>query len=291
VPLGAIGMYPVASTTLNLVEPGAAAGVPGRSLPTQVWFPTGRHARGRAFPLVVFSQGYDLAASAYGGLIGDWSSAGYVVAAPTYPHTDPSDAADLDEYDIVNHPADLRFVITSVLGVAGQPGSVLTGLVDPSAVGVIGHSDGGDVSLAVAANTCCRDPRVKAAVILSGAELASFGGSYFAAAGVPLLAVQGDADTVNPPACSVQFYDAASAPKYYLDLLGAAHEPPYTEPGTAAQSVVATVTIDFLDAHLSGVRRAIPPMLAAGNVAGVSEIMNAAPAPPAPGGCTGAPGN
>jgi predicted dienelactone hydrolase len=238
----------------------------------------------------VFSQGYDLAVSAYAGLIDQWVSAGYVVAAPTYPHTDPSDAADLDEYDIVNHPGDLRFVLTSVLALAAQRGSVLSGLVDPNAVAAVGHSDGGDVSLAVAANSCCRDPRVSAVVVLSGAELASLGGTYFSSTPVPLLAVQGDADTVNPPACSVQFFDAAKAPRYYLDLLGAGHEPPYTQPGTPDENAVAIVTTDFLDAQLYGQRPALSAMLGAGAVPGVAEIVSDAAAPAAPGTCPGAPG-
>ncbi len=87
-----------------------------------------------------------------------------------------------NEADIVNHPVDLRFVIRSLLGQLGPP---LKGLIDRSEVAVIGQSDGGDVSLAVAANSCCRDSAVKAAVILSGAELARFGGSYFSTARRP----------------------------------------------------------------------------------------------------------
>jgi len=238
----------------------------------------------------VFSQGYNLAVSAYAGLIDQWVSAGYVVAAPTYPHTDPGDAADLDEYDIVNHLGDLRYVLTAVLDLSSQRGSVLSGLVDPHAVAAIGHSDGGDVSLAVAANSCCRDPRVSAVVVLSGAELASLGGTYFSSSSVPLLAVQGDADTVNPPACSAQLYDAAKAPKYYLDLLGAGHEPPYTQAGAPDEILVATVTTDFLDAQLYGQRPALSAMLSAGAVPGAAEIVSDASAPAAPGACPGAPG-
>jgi len=212
------------------------------------------------------------------------------VAAPTYPHTDPSDAADLDEYDIVNHPADFRYVLTSVLDLSSQRGSVLSGLIDPNAVAAIGHSDGGDVSLAVAANSCCRDPRVTAVVVLSGAELASLGGTYFSASSVPLLVVQGDADTVNPPGCSVQLYDAAKAPKYYLDLLGAGHEPPYIETGTPVANVVATVTTDFLDAQLYGQHPALEAMTSAGALPGVAEIVTGAAAPTVSGPCPGAPG-
>ena len=47
-------------------------------------------------------------------------------------------------------------------------------------MGIAGQSDGGDVSLATADNTCCYDPAIKAVAVFSGAELSSFGGTYFA---------------------------------------------------------------------------------------------------------------
>lgn len=296
-PVTSDGTFSVATTSLSLVEPGSAPGAPSRSLPTSVWFPAIETNKGPypdlvhgPYPLIVFSQGYDLAVDAYQALLEDWASAGFVVAAPTYPHTDPSDPVALNENDIVNHPTDLRFVINALVDSARQPGTVLSGLVNPAKIGVVGHSDGGDVSLAVAENSCCQDPQVKAAAILSGAELSSFGGSYVTTSPVPLVVVQGTADTINPPACSVQIYDDASAPKYYLDLLGAAHGPPYIDPGTD-QEVVAQVVTDFFDAELAGQPVASAAMMNAGDRAGVSEISDASLSQPAQGSCPGAPGS
>ena len=293
----AVGTFPIGTTNLDITEATSPASSVSRTLPTAVWYPANQAGNGSApdvargpYPLVVFSQGYDLSVSAYAGLLEDWASAGFVVAAPTYPDTDPSDPAALDENDIVNHPADLRFVITTLLGDARGPGSVLSGLVNAGEIGLVGHSDGGDVSLAVAANPCCRDARVKAAAILSGAELTTFGGRYFAGNSVPLLVVQGSADTINVPACSAQIYDAAGPPKYYLDLVAAMHEPPYTEPGTTDQQVVAQITTEFFDAELAGQGTAIGAMLADGNVAGATQITDGASAPPSSGTCPGAPG-
>ncbi|HVC69235.1 MAG TPA: hypothetical protein VNC61_03110 [Acidimicrobiales bacterium] len=262
-----------------------------------MWYPANGGRKGLVpgvahgpFPLLVFSQGYNISVSSYAGLLTDWASAGFVVAAPTYPHTDPSDPAALDENDIVNHPADLRAVITAVLGNAEGPGSVLSGLIKASEIGLVGHSDGGDVSLAVADNSCCRDVRVKAVAILSGAELVTFGGRYFGRVSVPLLAVQGSADPINVPACSVQFYDAANPPKYYLDLLRASHEPPYTEAGTTDQRIVARVTTDFFDAELAGQTAGTGAIMIGGDVAGTAQITAGVSAPPSSGTCPGAPG-
>lgn len=293
-PFTAIGTYDVGTTSVDISEP---TGNSSRALPTAVWYPAKGSGAGSApataqgpYPLLVFSQGYDLSVSAYAGLLEAWASAGFVVAAPTYPHTDPSDPAGLDDSDIVNHPADLRLVIETVLATARASGSVLSGLINSNEVGLVGHSDGGDVSLAVADNSCCQAPMVKAVVSLSGAELTSFGGHYFGDGSVPLLVVQGSADIINVPACSVQIYDAAPSPKYYLDLLGAPHESPYVESGTVVEEVVATVTTEFFDAELAGQTKAIGAMVAGGNMTGVTTMTVGGSAPPAAGSCPGAPG-
>ncbi|HEY2440763.1 MAG TPA: hypothetical protein VGI07_11050 [Solirubrobacteraceae bacterium] len=262
-------MYSVGSEALTLSEPATpstatghtASGTPIRPLPIVVRYPAtgtpGPSAQPGArpdsaagpFPLVVFSQGFDVSAESYSWLLDTWARAGYVVADPTYPLTDPSTPGGVSEADIVNHPGDLRYV-TSALLAAGRDGhSALHGLVDPGRVAIIGHSDGGDVSLAAAANSCCRIPAVKAAVILSGAELSAFGGSYYSAGSVPLLVVQGSADTINVPGCSAQLYDGAPPPKYYLDIAGAEHQPPYLDPG-ATRSGIARSVIAFLDAYM-----------------------------------------
>ena len=120
------GPYAVGTQTLDLSEP-----VPGgasRSLPTVVRYP----ARGTAgstvpgavpdrtdgpYPLLVFSQGYQVAAESYAALLTHWAESGYVVVDPTYPLTDPS--GPTNESDIANHPTDLRFVISSVLQAGG----------------------------------------------------------------------------------------------------------------------------------------------------------------------------
>ena len=286
----ATGPFPVARTTRTLVEPASASAGP-RSLVTVIRYPVtaGRGSPpARGFPLVVFSQGFDLPAEAYAGLLHAWASAGYVVAAPTYPETDPDVPGGPDEADIVNHPADLRFVIGALIGASRNPGDRLHGRIDPGRVAVVGQSDGGNVSLAVAADSCCRDASVRAAVILSGAELGSFGGSYFTSGSVPLLVVQGTADTVNPPGCSALSYDAAPRPKYFLELLGAQHLPPYVDPGPARRGVIRVVTA-FLDAYLSPRRAPLRRLVSAGALPGGLRLSSGASAPIPQSGCPGAP--
>jgi predicted dienelactone hydrolase len=257
--------YRVGITSLALLEPAAtphtASSAPARSLPTRVRYPAlgtpavapapgAQPDRGHGpFPLVVFSQGFNYPAEGYAALMNAWARAGYVVADPSYPLTDPTEPDRVNEDDILHHPADLRFVISQLLNADHASSGPLHNLIDPNEIGVVGQSDGGDVSLAVAANTCCRDPRVRAAAILSGAELPAFGGRYFGAGAPPLLVIQGDQDTINAPGCSASLYDGAPAPKYYVDLLGAPHLSPYVDPGPW-QSRVEQAVGAFLDLYL-----------------------------------------
>lgn len=300
--------FRVGSVSLSLSEPTSAAiattrtptGTSVRVLPTVVRYPATGRPNGRVnpgapparaagpFPLLVFSQGYDMPAAAYSWLMNVWTSAGYVVAAPTYPRTDPTSPGGPDEADIVNHPADLRAVIASLRKSRVPGAQALTGLIEPSKVAVIGQSDGGDVSLAVAAGSCCRDTAVRAAVILSGAELEAFGGAYYSAGSVPLLVVQGSADTINPPGCSIELYDQAPRPKYYLELIGAEHLPPYTVPGKD-RSLVATAVLDFLGRYLRGRASGIQKLARVGHAPPVASLITGASGPGTETYCPGAP--
>jgi len=292
--------FAVGTETLSFTEPVAGGGAP-RVIPATVRYPTtgaaGADGRPNAtplrsagpLPLVVFSQGFDIEAEAYAALLDFWAAAGYVVVDPTYPATAPSAPGGVDENDIVNHPADLRFVITSMLQASNTPGTTLTGLLDPSEIAVIGHSDGGDVSLATAANTCCLDARVKAAIILSGAELTSFGGTYFATPALPMLVVQGTADVVNPPACSIQLYNQAPQPKYFLSLEGQNHESPYLMAGAPLETV-KEVTTGFLNGYLRHSASSLAALESQGSVPGLATISSAPAVGPEGGSCPGAPG-
>lgn len=290
-PATTIGSYAIGTVSMTVPGPSTEQ----TTIPVTIWFPAEHgpsglvpDSAGGPYPMIAFSQGYEVTVSQYAGLLSAWASAGFVVAAPTYPHTAPTDPGDLDEGDIVNHPADLRTVISSLLADSSHPGSLLSGLIDGRAIGLAGHSDGGDVSLATADNTCCRYPGVKAVAVLSGAELTSFGGEYFASPSPPILVVQGDDDTVNAPACSAQIYDDAPAPKYYLDLLGAGHYTPYVTAG-AYEAVVAKVTTGFFAAELYGKPTALSSVSATADVPNVANLIVGGTAPPATGTCPGAP--
>jgi predicted dienelactone hydrolase len=280
---------------MTITEPASGA-TAARSLVTTVRYPTagapgGSNVvgatplrRGGPYPLVVFSQGFGVSPETYARLLDSWAGAGYVVADPAYPFTSPNSAGGLVRNDIVHHPADLSFVITFLLN-----DRALSGLIDSNKIAVIGHSDGGDVSLAAVANTCCRDARVKAAIVLSGAELSWFKGSYFTSAAVPILVVQGTNDaSLNPVACSVELYNQAPQPKYYLSMIGQSHVSAYVPPGPAL-GVVTRVTIDFLNGYLRNSASSLVAMKTTGSVPGLASLTSKPSLPAVADSCPDAP--
>jgi dienelactone hydrolase len=245
-----------------------ALGAPGKAdLPgapaARAWGP---------FPLVVFGHGFNVTPSLYARLLHSWAQAGYVVASPVFPLESPTAPGGPNEADLINQPADVRFVISRMLASSRLSSDPLAGLIDPAAIAVSGHSDGGDTALAVAYDPRSRDPRVDAAVVLSGAEIPATGEFAFPTEGPPLLATQGTADAVNAPSLTDAFFEAAGRPKYLLRLLGAEHVPPYSEEQPQL-SIVERVTLAFLDGYLKRRPPALRRLSSLGSVPGTATLV------------------
>ncbi len=224
------------------------------------------------FPLVVFGPGFAVTPALYARLLQSWARAGYVAAAPVFPLENANAVGGPDESDLINQPADMRFVISRMIAIGGAATGPLAGMVDPTRIAVAGQSDGGDTALAVAYDRYYRDPRVSAAVILSGAEIPGVGGFTYPRGSPPLLATQGTQDTVNPPSLTNAFFDAAQRPKYLLSLLGAEHLPPYSDQQPQL-GIVERVTIAFLDGYLKRQSGALGRLVRIGNVPGTASML------------------
>jgi predicted dienelactone hydrolase len=280
-PAGTAGSYQVGQQEMTFTEPAHSGptgqALPPRSLITTIQYPL---AQGSAtqpprgpFPLILFAPGYQQCASAYGDLLQTWASAGYIVAAVTFPQTNCQlSKKTADENDLVNQPQDMSFVLSSLLALSAQPSGLLSGLVNRQEIAAAGQSDGGDTVAALVGNTCCTDTRVRAAAVLSGAEWPAMPGQYFTHSTPPILFTQGNADNVNPPAASVALYRGDMAgPRYYLNLLGASHLSPY-EARTAAEQVVVRVTLAFFNGYVLDQAGAPAAISQAGNVGGTSAL-------------------
>lgn len=223
------------------------------------------------FPLLVFGHGFAVTPAVYAPLLRAWARAGYIVAAPLFPLENANAPGGPNESDLVNQPRDMSFVISRMLAAGAVSHSFLARLINPRAIAVAGQSDGGETALAVAYDRSFVDRRVRAAVILSGAEIPGVGGFDFPAPSPPLLATQGTADVVNPPSRTDAFFDIAPAPKYLLTLLGAPHLGPYTDEQPQL-GIVERVTIAFVDRYLKHGTGAGSRLTAAGDVPGLSVL-------------------
>jgi dienelactone hydrolase len=238
-------------SVLHLVDKSRKIRLPGgrqisRPVATYLWYPPAVDGDG-PWPLVVFGHGFATTPFRYRRLLRAWAAAGYLVAAPVFPLGNADAPGGPDESDIVNQPRDMSFVITRLLAASASPDSPLHGLVDPTRIAVAGQSDGAETSFATAYERPWYDRRVRAAVILSGAELGRHVRLVSHAA--PLLAVQGTADRINPPVYTRDLFHEIGRPKFLLLLRRAGHLGPYTVPG-ARLAAVENVSIAFLDHYL-----------------------------------------
>ena len=241
--------------TLTTIIRYPAQGPPGR-----VDVPNATPARDAGpFPLVIFGHGFAVTPATYFRLLRAWARAGYVVAAPVFPLENAHAPGGPEESDLVNQPRDVSVVISRMLASNAAPHALLHDMIAPGRVAVSGQSDGGETALAVAYDRVYRDPRVRAAIILSGAQIPG-GGALMP--GPPLLAAQGTADAINDPRNTYAFFGAAHCPKYHLRLIGAGHLPPYTDQQPQL-TIVERVSIAFLDRYLKGARDGLDRMRAA----------------------------
>jgi fermentation-respiration switch protein FrsA (DUF1100 family) len=265
----------VATATMHVVDPSRTMVVAGkrvaRNFEVEVWYPVGPAGR---VPLIVFGHGYAVTPTPYAPLLKAWAKAGYVVAAPVFPLENANAPGGPNESDLPNQPADMSLVISSLHSPQSPHASMIAAKTDLHRIAVAGQSDGGDTALAAAYGPQ-HDPRIGAAVILSGAEDPFAPHFAMPADGPPLLAVQGTADTVNPPPLTYSFFQEASPPKYLLKLLGASHLPPYTEHGHDL-TMVEHVTLSFLNRYLKGDEAGLSRYVARRS-AGLGSVLIAAP--------------
>ncbi len=162
-----------------------------RVLTTTVWFPRGVPG---SHPLVLYSHGFTSTRDG-GAYLAEWlASHGYVVAAPDHPLTARGAWLGRAAEDVVNQPADLGFLIDTILGWhdGERP---FDGTIDPGRIGVMGLSLGGLTATLAAFHPRLRDPRIRAAVSLAG-PMRIFEPEFFAAVTTPFLMIAGDADVV-----------------------------------------------------------------------------------------------
>jgi fermentation-respiration switch protein FrsA (DUF1100 family) len=222
--------------------------------------------RGRRFPLLVFAHGFTGTGPAYGLLLRRIASAGYVVAAPTFPLSNGAAPGGPRLIDVLNQPADVSFVIDELLRLDADPASPYGSVLWRRRIAAGGHSLGGVTTLGLL-NSCCRDGRIDAYIPMSGVEV-PFSGTYTRDFRAPMLLVHGDQDTIVPFSASQSAFAVTQGPKFLLDLLDGGHVPfgpPYGD-------VVINTVVHFLDRYLKDAPGSIRAMVRDGNVPGAAQL-------------------
>jgi predicted dienelactone hydrolase len=249
-----------------------------RHIATTIYYPTNLapsqqnpkpKAASGPFPLIVFAHGYAIDAAAYEPLLRDVAAGGFVVAAPDFPGTSTAYEGGAIRSDSLQQPGDISFVITSIVDYSARPG-LFFNVVNPSAVGDSGQSDGGVTAAAAAYNTCCIDPRIKASTILTGGSF-GFDGQWFPPGTPPVMFVHATADEVNPYSASTSMFSQAQSPKYLMTIEGGDHLQVYVDPPWEPH--VAAAMIAFFDLYLKADPAAAQRLDAAANQPGYSLQM------------------
>lgn len=264
------------------VNPQTGGALPGRSLTVEIRYPTleGGTAtetsaatpasRFGPYPVVVFAHGFETMPATYAPLLDAWVKAGFVVVSPVFPDENEvtvqqdggfqSNAVATNlESDEVNEPADIAFVLKQVEALDSKgSGALVSGLLDMAKVALAGQSDGANVVAGLVFDSRFSAQRAelpvapKAVAVLSGEPFQEEGDSYSASpASPPVLFVQSNADTCNPPEQAALLYaDLAGDPfRWFVELLGARHLPPYI--GVPPYSAIVTrVTTTFFELEL-----------------------------------------
>lgn len=207
-------------------------GEPSRTLGTEIWYPAASassvpvrdallDAESGPYPLIVFSHGFMASGKMYAEIAEHLAGHGYLVAAPDYPISSPASGGSFG-LDLANHPADVSFLIDSLLELSGDEESWLSGGIDEESIGLSGHSLGGGITVMTTFGSLA-DPRVKAAAPL--APFACFlDEPYYAAGGAPILYIGGERDIFTRFSSNLlRPYSLSPAPKYLVEIAGGTH--------------------------------------------------------------------
>jgi pimeloyl-ACP methyl ester carboxylesterase len=222
-----VGPFEVRSYDAEFVDvnrPTAANGeYPGddvRRLSGTVWHPS--EAGAGPFPLVVFSHGFSSSKDGGAYLSAHLASLGYVVVSANYPLTHMQAPGGPNAKDVVNQPADVSFLLDTLIAQGQDLGHRLHGMVDSQRIGVTGISLGGMTSTLLAYHPDMGDSRIGAALSIAG-PTAIFNERFFLEPELPFLMLAGDIDALVP-------FDTNAAPvlemvpgSQLVSIAGASH--------------------------------------------------------------------
>lgn len=194
------------------------AGAPSRTLNTTLWYP--QDARGE-LPLVLHSHGLVSSRSDLQYMARHLASHGYVVASADYPLSNGGAPGGPTPADVVNQPADVSFLIDSVLSLVGES-KPFDGVIDLQRIGLTGYSLGGLTATLATFHPSLRDSRVKATVSIAG-PAAIFTDVFYESTDTPFLMIAGTADALVNHQANGMPIPARVSNGELLSILGGTH--------------------------------------------------------------------
>jgi predicted dienelactone hydrolase len=174
---------------------GSYGGAPRRELEGSVLLPDDIAAA--PYPLLVYSHGFSSTREG-GAYLGRYlASLGYVTVAVDYPLTNYSAPGSPNVKDVVNQPADISFILDTLIAQSTQSDHRLYGMIDPHRVGAMGISLGGMTTMLAAFHPTMADSRIKAALSIAG-PTAQFDPVFFRFRQLPFLMLATDTDALVP---------------------------------------------------------------------------------------------
>ena len=182
----------------------------------------------RAFPLLVFSHGSGGVNFQSIRLMEFLASHGFVVVSAEHTGNTSSDFSDTIEQAGRRRVPDVSFMIDSFLAMNDIQGDDFFERLDPTLIGVLGHSFGGGTALGTVAGFfgVPPDQRVRAVMPISATVFDRFTDSALAAVSEPVLFLGGTEDVSVPIENHDYAFDALTGAEvvYQVDITGAGHE-------------------------------------------------------------------
>ena len=332
-PTAEIGPYPIGLTTLHLTDP-ARLNVPEtgpRPVTTEVYYPSTVEAvdgvpeeivkilgipivqvpafrdvdlAAGTFPLVLFSHGNGGTRIQSFFFAAHLASHGFIVVSPDHHGNTFADElfGIVDPLSAINRPLDMSFLIDEFLSFNAEPGNFFEGTIEPSRIGLSGHSFGGYTSFALAGGSFLlgtfTDTRVKA-IFPQAPAATAFPEDFFSTITIPTLIVGGSIDETTPfpghqqypfdnlpsgaavvglaqltGAGHFTFSDFCEVPREILAFMGGFEEAcePRHLPWRHAQDIVKYLSLSFFDGVLNDNSEALA-RLAPANLAAIEDLV------------------